>query len=159
MASTVELWSPPEGMAPKDVSAWRNFYSAALDNYGVTPRTYRLLYIAQKGRCWICRVAKGVHPDDPRARGSRRLGIDHDHATGRVRGLLCTGGDRTCNRIIGWLPAPALHRAGHYLSGQYPARVLWEIAAQQDSARAEGVELTDAEVDALAVAHLWPDAA
>jgi len=117
MASTVELWTPPYGMASRDVRAWRTFYSRILDVYGVTPRHYLDLYLAQKGRCWICRLATGINPLDPKARGSRRLGIDHNHTTGQVRGLLCTGGDKTCNRIIGWLNAGQLRRAADYLDG------------------------------------------
>lgn len=117
MASTVELWTPPDGMKPSVVKEWRAFYRAALDKYGITPERYRQLYLLQKGRCAICQKATGKHPDDPKGRGGRRLGIDHNHATGAVRGLLCTGGDKTCNRIIGWLNAPALRRAADYLDG------------------------------------------
>jgi len=117
MAGTVDLWTPPEGMSPRVVAEWRAFYRKALDTYGVTPEAYRAVYLAQRGRCWICRKATGKHPDDPSGRGGRRLGIDHNHATGAFRGLLCSGGDKTCNRIIGWLPAPALRRAADYLDG------------------------------------------
>jgi hypothetical protein len=117
MASTVELWTPPAGMSGKVTAEWRAFYRRALDLYGVTPDRYLALYLAQKGRCWICRTATGKHPEDPKGRGGRRLGIDHNHTSGFVRGLLCTGGDKTCNRIIGWLTAPALHRAADYLDG------------------------------------------
>jgi hypothetical protein len=159
MAATVDLWTPPEGMAARHAKAWRAFYSDAIDRYGVTPADYRLLYIAQRGRCWICRIARGVHPDDPKATGTRRLGIDHDHITGTVRGLLCTGGDKTCNRIIGWLSVPALRRAAEYLEtrGGQPARVLGAMDVARVEARAEGVGLADAGVDALAVAYLWPE--
>lgn len=117
MPSTVDVWTPPEGMSPKLVAEWRAFYRAALIKYGVTPADYRGLYLAQSGRCAICRKATGKHPDDPRGRGGRRLGIDHNHVTGFVRGLLCTGGDKTCNRIIGWLGPEALERAADYLDG------------------------------------------
>jgi hypothetical protein len=144
-------------MVPRDVTAWRAFYSKILDQHGVTPSDYRLMYVAQRGRCWICRTAKGVHPDDPKARGSRRLGIDHDHLTQDVRGLLCTGGDKTCNRIIGWLDAPALQRAADYLAARSarPARVMAEIRNQVTNARRNGVNLSDEEIDALAVSLLW----
>jgi hypothetical protein len=159
MASTVDLWTPPAGMAALDVKAWRTFYGRALDLYGTTPRDYRRLYIAQRGRCWICREAKGIHPDDPKARGSRRLGIDHNHATGAVRGLLCTGGDKTCNRIIGWLTAPQLERAAAYLGhrGFQPARVLANLEFQERDAASNGVALSEAELDALAMKFLWPN--
>lgn len=158
MASTVALWDPPEGMTAPKVKAWRVFYSRALDVYGVTPEQYRRLYVAQRGRCWICRKAKGIHPDDPKAAGTRRLGIDHDHVTGAVRGLLCTGGDKTCNRIIGWLNPDALLRASEYLRsrGGQPARVLLALdLTAADAMEQTGVALTNAELDKLAVAFLW----
>lgn len=119
MAAIVKdgLWTPPEGMNSTVRAAWLAFYSRAMDVYKVTPKQYRTLYLAQAGRCWICRTAKGIHPDDPKGGGSRRLGIDHNHVTGQVRGLLCTGGDKTCNRVIGWLDARQLRRAAAYLDG------------------------------------------
>jgi hypothetical protein len=130
MGSTVDLWTPPEGMRSHVVTEWRAFYRRALDNYDTTPEQYQWLYKIQKGRCWICRLAKGKHPDDPRGLGGRRLGIDHNHITGQVRGLLCTGGDKTCNRIIGWLSAPALRRAADYLDGTAtPGRYLDDITS------------------------------
>lgn len=120
-------WTPPAGMRGSAASSWRAFYRGILTEYGVTPEFYRRMYLAQSGRCYICRKAKGVHPDDPRGYGGRRLGVDHDHAIGNrieaVRGLLCTGGDRTCNRIIGWLDAQALERALLYVTNP-PARRL-----------------------------------
>lgn len=133
-----DLWTPPEGMADMVAREWRSFYRAALRTYGITPATYRDLYLAQMGRCAICQTATGKHPDDPKGRGGRRLGVDHNHVTGAVRGLLCTGGDKTCNRIIGWLNAPALNRAAMYLDGRRtPALLLAQYGT---------VELTRAEL-------------
>jgi hypothetical protein len=127
MASTVDLWTPPAGMNALNVKSWRAFYARTIDLYGVTPEQYRRLYLAQKGRCWICRTAKGIHPDDSKAAGTRRLGVDHDHLTGKVRGLLCTGSlsANTCNRLIGRYSAAQLRRAAEYLEGVgTPALVL-----------------------------------
>jgi hypothetical protein len=56
--------------------------------YGIEPEDYDRLYAAQDGRCAICRRATGK---------TRRLSVDHDHATGKVRGLLC----RPCNQMLG----------------------------------------------------------
>ncbi len=129
-AETVMAWEPPPGMTKAAITSWRAFYRAALLTYGVTPKFYREMYLAQSGRCYICRVAKGVHPDDPAGKGGRRLGIDHNHLIGNrieaVRGLLCTGGDKTCNRIVGWLNQAALRRAVIYLD-RPPAQRLREI--------------------------------
>lgn len=161
MAATVGLWDPPEGMGAAAVKAWRAFYAKAMDAYGITPADYRLLYVAQKGRCWICQTAKGLHPDDPKARGGRRLGIDHDHTTGQVRGLLCGGSlsANTCNRVIARYNAPTLARAHAYLVSRWaqPAWVLEKVRKQAADAEREGAVLSQEEMDALAVSYLWPD--
>jgi hypothetical protein len=60
-----------------------------LKTYGITADEYQQIYAHQGGRCFICRRAKGT--------SGRRLAVDHCHATGRVRGLLC----RPCNRMLG----------------------------------------------------------
>lgn len=131
-AETLERWEPPQGMDPEVIKAWRGFYGSIKLKYGMTPRFYRALYLAQSGRCYICRATKGVHPDDPKGRGGRRLGVDHDHAVGgrieAVRALLCTGGDRTCNRIIGWLDDGQLLRAVEVLQDR-PAQKLRHFTA------------------------------
>lgn len=43
----------------------------------------------QKGRCWICKLEFGL--------GGYRPCVDHCHATGAVRGILCDH----CNRGLG----------------------------------------------------------
>lgn len=140
--TTALAWTPPEDMLPAVATEWRAYYQEAWRNYGVTPRFYRALYLAQSGRCYICRTAKGIHPDDPKGGGVRRLGIDHNHLIGNrveaVRGLLCTGGDRTCNRIIGWLGHDALVRAADYVAAP-PAQTLRGMLAAYG-------EMTDKEI-------------
>ena len=56
--------------------------------YGLQKGEYAELYLFQGGLCALCRRATGA---------SRRLSVDHDHATGAVRGLLC----RPCNTLLG----------------------------------------------------------
>lgn len=56
--------------------------------YGLSEGEYAALYEFQGGRCALCRRATGK---------TRRLSVDHDHATGAVRGLAC----RPCNTILG----------------------------------------------------------
>ena len=58
--------------------------------YGITPEQYAILLEAQDGKCAICREVDPVR---------NRLSVDHDHKTGRVRGLLCM----RCNGGIGML--------------------------------------------------------
>jgi hypothetical protein len=55
--------------------------------YGLTVADYEALLVAQSGRCAICRKK----PEKV------RLAVDHDHVTGKVRGLLCT----CCNTALG----------------------------------------------------------
>jgi hypothetical protein len=57
--------------------------------YGVSEGLYQTLLDKQDGRCAIC----GRLPD------KRKLGVDHNHETGEVRGLLC----QQCNHAIGLL--------------------------------------------------------
>ena len=56
--------------------------------YGMGIDEYRARLEAQGGRCAIC----GDEPD-----GGKRLHVDHDHASGVVRELLC----RWCNYALG----------------------------------------------------------
>lgn len=57
--------------------------------YGLTVEEFDRLFAAQGGKC-ICGATEpgGKH---------RRFHVDHDHATGRVRGILCHG----CNTALG----------------------------------------------------------
>lgn len=60
--------------------------------YGITVDEYEALLASQGGLCAIC----SKPPDDSRG---YRPHVDHCHATGRVRGILCYG----CNSGIGSL--------------------------------------------------------
>ncbi len=56
--------------------------------FDLTPEGYAALLAAQDERCAICRA-------EPRP--GQALDVDHDHKTGKVRGLLC----RNCNHGLG----------------------------------------------------------
>lgn len=56
--------------------------------YGVTPEFYLELHKRQEGRCALCK-------EKPTTK--RGLHLDHCHATGKVRGLLC----HSCNVGLG----------------------------------------------------------
>lgn len=65
-------------------------WSASLmAKYGITAAEYSAIVANQGGGCAICRAP----------RRGRRLVVDHDHTTGRVRGVLCS----RCNSAIGLL--------------------------------------------------------
>lgn len=93
-------------------------YLAGLQRkYGLSADEYRALYYAQGGKCYVCRKASGK---------ARRLGVDHDHVTGEVRGLVCTGSINamTCNRLIAIYGREQLLRAAAMLSDPPPARAV-----------------------------------
>ena len=69
-----------------------------MKNFGLTPEAYDVMLLAQSGVCACC----------GRGQGAKRLHVDHDHATGRVRKLLCA----RCNTAIGQL--------------EHPLRPVWE---------------------------------
>lgn len=113
-ALSVAILSIPQAKSaysmPKPTDAqMRKKFAEIERKYGITEVEYRALYRMQGGVCAICRVAKGV---------DRMLAVDHDHVTGQVRGLLCSGSLSaiTCNRLIGWYSLAKLRRAVSYLS-------------------------------------------
>lgn len=73
--------------------------------YGMTAEAYYSLLEAQHGVCRLCEQS---------CSDGKRLAVDHDHDTGRIRGLLC----RRCNTGIGMLrhDVAILERAQEYLS-------------------------------------------
>ncbi len=91
-ARKVHRWAHPVETAKV---AWRAKLKRV---YGITPDQYDALLELQRGRCAIC---ERPSPD------GRRLHIDHDHKTKRVRGLLC----HDCNRGLGiFKDSPSLLR-------------------------------------------------
>lgn len=58
--------------------------------YGIDIEFYEHLLHEQYGKCAICNNTLGTND-------GHRLAVDHNHTTGRVRGLLC----KVCNNAIG----------------------------------------------------------
>ena len=58
-------------------------------NYGITLDEVHQMFDKQEGKCAIC----GKHQDELK----EILGVDHNHKTNKVRGLLC----HKCNRGLG----------------------------------------------------------
>jgi Recombination endonuclease VII len=69
--------------------------------YGLTVEAYNALLVGQSGRCALCLTATP-------GGGRSRFCVDHDHESGKVRGLLCV----TCNTGLGlYRDSPDLLRA------------------------------------------------
>jgi hypothetical protein len=77
---TKEKRKEPEGKEKLRNSQLRN-------TYGITLQDYNNMYDSQNGNCLICETKFNV------------LVVDHNHKTGKVRGLLC----RNCNTALGFL--------------------------------------------------------
>lgn len=81
--------------------------------YGITAVEYDALLAAQGGRCAICRARPKT----------KRLAVDHNHATGAVRGLLCS----RCNHdLLGsaWDSLAMATALWHYMNTP-PASGAW----------------------------------
>lgn len=62
------------------------------ESYKITPAEYLVIFEKQNGRCLICNgTAVG------RGKKNNRLAVDHNHQTGKIRGLLCS----KCNTGLG----------------------------------------------------------
>jgi hypothetical protein len=96
--------------------AYRNEYNrlhgrAALlkHRYDLSIEEYDALVTKQNGVCAIC-------GEPPRGK-MKRLSVDHNHETGKVRGLLCI----TCNRVLGYFENADWHWAANkYLAAGMP---------------------------------------
>jgi hypothetical protein len=63
--------------------------------YHITEEDYQKMFEAQNGVCKICGNPPYEHAKN---KMSKVLHIDHDHVTGKIRGLLCS----RCNGALGW---------------------------------------------------------
>ena len=82
---------------------------SALRKYGVTPEWFAERLDAQDGACLLC----GHVPPPDAVKAASRLHVDHDHATGAVRALLCG----RCNQGIGFFAEDPelMRRAAAYI--------------------------------------------
>ena len=110
-ADELKRWRLETGRTTRTVertpASERSARSRRLIRYGLTVDEYDDLLTAQNGVCAIC----GGEP------GARRHHVDHDHVTGKIRGLLCTN----CNQGIGRLkddPNVVLAAAMYLLRGE-----------------------------------------
>jgi hypothetical protein len=97
-------WYWKEKIPSKDKAKYQRIWRAAnpeqakshslKSQYGIGMDEYRALSEAQNGVCAICKNTETSLDKDG---GPRLMPVDHDHITGKVRGLLCTA----CNRALG----------------------------------------------------------
>lgn len=83
--------------------------------YGISLEQYNQMRITQNHKCKICEV-------DELNAGKKGLVIDHDHETGKIRGLLCG----SCNRALGYFKdrLDILNKAVDYLSKKSESNVI-----------------------------------
>ena len=78
-----------------------------LKRYGITKNQYDEMFESQEGKCFICQRHQSEF--------KKRLYVDHNHITKKVRGLLC---DR-CNKALGMFQSDTsvsiLERAVEYI--------------------------------------------
>jgi hypothetical protein len=67
--------------------------------YGLTVEEVLEMIENQSGKCGICKST------------DCRLGVDHNHQTGEIRGMLCN----RCNTSLGWLESMGLDTITSYL--------------------------------------------
>jgi hypothetical protein len=76
--------------ARKKYNATRKAQQWYLTQYGISLEQYDAMLLGQGGVCAIC----GEKEKD---KFRKRMSVDHDHATGKVRGILCSH----CNHGLG----------------------------------------------------------
>lgn len=62
--------------------------------YKITQEQYNKLYNEQNGKCSIC---NNVETNKHQNGNIKKLSVDHNHKTGKIRGLLCW----RCNLVLG----------------------------------------------------------
>ena len=77
--------------------------------YGIDLKEYERLFSLQNGKCAICEK----HISEINKKHKKHLCVDHNHQTGKVRGLVCD----KCNRGLGLFcdSEIILHKAIKYL--------------------------------------------
>lgn len=81
--------------------------------YGLEFGEFEALWTATRGRCFICNKQM-KWPTKTKGQGLDVVAVDHDHKTGKVRGLLCNA----CNKALGFFKddPELIFKAYNYLS-------------------------------------------
>jgi hypothetical protein len=80
---------------PKEERTKRRRHTNIMSKFKMTVSDYEFLWDKQGGLCAICKRPERAKRDGV----VKYLAIDHDHKTGKIRGLLCSA----CNSGIGQL--------------------------------------------------------
>ena len=101
----------------KHAQHWRSW--KLRHEYGIDIEEYDQILEVQRGVCAICHRTGS-------SKRRTRLVVDHDHETGKVRGLLCDG----CNRALGLLKdnADVLRSAAEYVEQRKCGAISSEVA-------------------------------
>lgn len=89
-----------EANAEKDKISQRRFYLKK--TYGITLEQYDVMFEAQNGNCAICGLPEI----------NKRLSVDHNHTTNKVRGLLC----QQCNFAVGSYESMDIGKVEDYIN-------------------------------------------
>lgn len=102
---TTAVWRKEQ---PEKWDLWSRNYN--LQKFGIDFDGYQQLYTSQNGVCAICSKPE---TELNRNKKTKALAVDHDHQTGKIRGLLCS----RCNTSIGKFDenADLLRTAADYL--------------------------------------------
>jgi hypothetical protein len=90
----------------KERTSVNNRAAHLMSRYGITVVEYAAMFTAQEGVCLICK----------RPPKKRPLHVDHDHKTGKIRGLLCF----RCNYGLSWFGhnSQTLQNASQYIENK-----------------------------------------
>lgn len=88
-------------------------HHSLVKKYGITLEEFWIMWNAYRGQCSICGILMKV-PENRQGQSLDVVAVDHDHTTGKVRGLLCNA----CNKGLGLFKDSIqnLERAKEYLN-------------------------------------------
>ena len=85
----VKIWNKNRDKSPKTIAT--NKDRLFRFNFGITLKEYYKILDSQNSVCAICKKKEMTTK-------KKMLGIDHNHNTGKIRGLLCS----KCNSLLGF---------------------------------------------------------
>lgn len=91
---------------PKRNYSWKRRGIVNVDGTNFRVEDYERILLMQLGKCKICR--------QDRPKDVKEFAVDHDHSSGKVRGLLCQG----CNTKVGVVEGKQLQDILNYLNGK-----------------------------------------